>query len=223
MADAASEFFGQANAFDASLGAVVGSAAVELVKADIAAKQANVGLIETLLVGPDGKPRPNVGVDQSFAFADAGDKSAEFKISEPLFLLTDLTSFLPETAEIDISMNLDAQAEDDKSYTASESGSGSGSIGWGPFKVSVHVSASAAEKGSSTRKSDYRSKSSCKLAMGRSGTPEGVQRLNDLLTTLGDIGKALVKAQARDAAQAAAKAAGLVPSSQAPAPAPAGG
>ena len=220
MADAATEFFGQANAFNASMGQVVGSAAVELVKADVMAKQANAGFIETLLVGPDGKPRPNVEVDQEFSFAGADDKKATFKISEPLFVLADLSSFIPQTAEIDISMNIDAQANDASSYKAQEAASGEGSIGWGPFKVSVKVSATASESGSSTRKSDYRSKSSCKLTMGRSGTPEGVQRINDLLTDLGDLAKTIVKAQARDAAQKAAAAAGLVPTGGSPAPQP---
>ena len=210
MADAATEFFGQDNAFNASMGAVVGSAAVELVKADIMAKQANVGLIESLMVLPDGKtPRPNVEVVDRFAFADDGDKEAEFKISEPLFVLTDLTSFLPQTAEIKISMNVDSHAEDQSSYTAQESASGEGSIGWGPFKASVKISATAAEKGSSTRSSDQRSKSSCELTMGRSPTPEGVQRLLDLQNDLGDIAKQMVKQTARNAAQKAAEAKGL--------------
>lgn len=214
MADAATEFFGQANEFNSSLGSYVGSAAVALVKADIQAKQANAGLLESLLVLPDGKtPRPNVKVTQTFTFADGnGDtKDVEFDIDEPVFLLTDLTSFLPQTAEIEMSMNVDAQAEDTSSYSAQESASGEGSVGWGPFKASVKISATAAEKGSSTRKSDYRSKSHCKLTMGRSDTPEGVQRINDLLTDLGDIAKQMTKQRARDAAQKAATDGGLTP------------
>lgn len=213
MADAATEFFGQANAFNSSMGDYAGAAAVDLVKADIQAKQANAGVIESLLVLPDGKtPRPNVQVTQKFSFADGGkDTSAEFDIDEPIFVLTDLTSFLPQTATITLDMNVDAQAEDQSSYAANESGSGQASIGWGPFKASVKISASAAEKGSSTRKSDYRSKSHLELTMGRSPTPEGVERINDLLTDLGDIGKQIVKQRARAAAQKQAEAQNLTP------------
>ena len=222
MSDAATEFFGQANAFDQSLGGMVGSAVVELVKADVLGKQANAGVIETLLVGPDGKPRANVEVTDSFSFGDGkGGEGAKFQISEPVFLVTELSSFLPTAATLDFSMNLDAQANDTKSLDAQESGSGEGSIGWGPFKVSMKISATAAEKESSTRSSDYRSKSSCAVTMGRVAPPEGVQRLNDLLTDLGDLGKRIIKAQARDAAQAAAVAAGLVVAST-PTPTPGG-
>ena len=186
--DAATEFFGQANEFDQSLGAMVGSAVVELVKSDVSGRQANAGVIEALLVGPDGKARANVEVVDSFSFGDGkGGQGASFKVSEPIFLLTELSSFLPQTAQIDFSMNLSASANDAKSYAAQEAGSGEGSIGWGPFKVSVKISASAAEKGSSTRKSDYRSKGSCTVTMGRVPPPEGVARLNDLLTSISAI------------------------------------
>ena len=115
MADAATEFFGQAKDFDMSLGDIAGSLAVSLVKADIQAKQANAGLIETLLVTPDGKPRPNVKAEMDFDFAKGGKSTdeARFTVDEPVFLLTDLTSFLPQTAELEMAMNLDAQAEDD--------------------------------------------------------------------------------------------------------------
>lgn len=214
MADAATEFFGQAKDFDTSLGDVAGALALNLVKADIQAKQANAALIETLLVTPDGKPRPNLKVEMDFDFAKDGKTTdeASFHVDEPVFLLTDLTSFLPQTAELDMSMNIEAQAEDDSSLTAQESGSGEGSVGWGPFKASVKISASAAEKKTSTRKSDYRSKTDFKMTMGRTETPEGVQRLNDLMVDIGDIGKRLVKAKVRDAAQKAAEAQGLLPS-----------
>ena len=140
----------------------------------------------------------------------------------PVFLLTELSSFLPTTAKIAFSMNLNASANDSKSYKAQESASGTGSIGWGPFKVSVHVAATGAERGSSTRKSDQRTKADCEVQMARVNPPEGVNRLNDLLTDLGDLAKTIVKAQARDAAQAAAVAAGLTVGPPAPAPAPGG-
>lgn len=211
MADAASEFFGQANSFDQSVGGFVGSAVVDLVKADVMGRQANVGLIESLLVGPDGKPRPNIEVTDTLVFDSGKDQSVEFDISEPLFVATELSSFLPTAATIDMSMNIDAQASDQSSYKAQESGSGTGSVGWGPFKASVHISATAAESGSSTRKSDYRSKAAVHVEMGRVAAPEGVSRLNDLLTDLGDIAKQFAKAKARDAAQQAAQASGLVP------------
>lgn len=211
MADAATEFFGQANSFNASMGDVVGSAAVALVKADVMAKQANAGFIETLLVGPDGKPRPNVTVTDTFNFG--GKEAVQFEISEPLFVLADLTSFMPQTATISLDMDVSAQANDSSSYKAEMSASGEGSVGWGPFKASVKISATASTSGSKSRSSDYRSKTHCDLTMGRNPEPEGVQRLNDLLTTIGDIAKQMVLAEARDAAQTAAQEKGLVPAS----------
>ena len=63
------------------------------------------------------------------------------------------------------------------------------------------MSASAAEKGSSTRKSDYRSKAEADTEMGRNPPPEGVCRLEDLLTDLGDIAKQQAKQTVRGAAQ----------------------
>ena len=51
--------------------------------------------------------------------------------------------------------------------------------------------------------------------MGRSPTPEGVQRLNDLLTDIGQIGMEMVKAKARIHAQSVAQAQGLVAGSPA--------
>ena len=214
MSNGATEFLGQAQAFDANLGSYVQSVVKSLVLADVAGKEANAGYYESLLVDPKGKPRANVEAEVEF---DIGGQPLKLKISEPVFVLSDLTSFLPQTAEIDFEMNLDAQASDESSYSAQETGGGSGSAGWGPFKISVHMSATAAEKGSSTRKSDYRSKSSCKTVMGRNPAPEGVSRLNDLLTDLGDIAKAKAKQTARDTAQKA------VTSGSGGSPAPASG
>ena len=57
MGDAATEFFGQANEFNSSLGAVMGSWATELVMADVYGKQANMGFLESLLVDPKGNPK----------------------------------------------------------------------------------------------------------------------------------------------------------------------
>lgn len=222
MPDAASEFFGQANAFDQSLGGYVGSAVVDLVKADVLGRQANVGLIESLLVTPDGKPRPNIEVTDTLVFDSGKGDSVEFDISEPLFVATELSSFLPTKATIDMAMNLSAQASDKSSYQAQESASGTGSIGWGPFKASVHISATAAERASSTRVSDYRSKADIHVEMGRVSAPEGVSRLNDLLTDLGDIAKQFAKAKARDAAETAAVKAGLISGGTSPTPPPGG-
>ena len=224
MADAASAFFGQANEFNTSLGSVMGSWAKELVAADVQAKEANLGYFESLLVDPKGNPRPNISAKMVFMFGEGDDGKAEFDINEPLFVMADLTSFMPQTAQLTMSMNVESHATDKSSLEGSQSISGEGSAGWGPFKVSVKVSGSMSERKENTRSSDYRSKTDATLTMGRSPTPEGVQRLNDTLTGLGDIAKTMVSQEVKSKAAAYAKAHGLTAAStDTPAPAPAGG
>ena len=145
MANAATEFFPQYNKFNQGMGSYVGSAAVELVKADVLAKEAGAKFLEGLLVLSDGKtPRPNVVVKDTFSFAKAGkdgeNEEASFTISTPVFTLVDLTSFLPQTAEINMEMNVDSSAEDNKSYEAEEKAEGGASIGVGPFKAHLNIS-----------------------------------------------------------------------------------
>lgn len=214
--NAATEFFGQARDFNLTMGDIVGTAAKQLIKADIDAQQGRMAYYEALLVDGDGKARPPVVLDDDFHFAqkssDGGDLDEEFKykLSRPLFTLADLTTFGLDTADIELMMNIHAMARDTSSYKASQKLTASEAVNWGVFSESSKLTATAAESGSSTRSSDYRSKSLVRAHMKRGSVPEGVARLNDFLNEMGDIEMDIMRRKAANAAQKVAQNSDLV-------------
>ena len=77
------------------------------------------------------------------------------------------------------------------------------------WKEQIDVTATGAEKGSSTRSSDYRTKASVHVEMGRTEAPEGVKRLVDQLSDIGEIAKNITKARLQIEAQKAAAKLGI--------------
>lgn len=224
MADASTQFFPQANNFNASLGQIMGQFGTAMVEMDAKAKQDNANVTLSLVQTPDGKPRPPIDFT-SVVNGDGGKPLISTDISVPLISVVDNTSFLAQSATLQMDMEVSSHAEDNSSLQAEIGAEGTGKIGYGPFSASVKISAKTSVSKESKRSSDYTSKTHAELTFGRQPVPEGLMVILDALTDTVKAGIDIQKAKAADALQKAAESDNLVPSGggSQPAPQPSGG
>ena len=199
-----SDFIPQSQAFNASLGEILGKTAVDLCSADAQARQANSNMIIAMMTTEDGKPRPPVDFI-SQVYMGNGKPPLETKVEVPLVSIVNTDSFLPDTATVTLDMTVSASSEDDAQAQASGGGSGEASVGYGPFKASVKVQASFSSSEQHKRSSDYRSTTHAELCMKRQPPPEGLSRIMDSMMRTVDVGLKIAEQEALDAAEKGAK------------------
>ena len=224
MADASTQFFPQANNFNATVGQVLGQFATAMVEQDARAKQDNVNVTLALVQTADGKPREPIDFT-SVVNGDDGKPLISTAISVPLIAVADNTQFLAQTATMTMDMEVASHAEDNSSLQAEIGAEGTAKVGIGPFSASVKISAKTSVNKESKRSSDYTSKTHAEITFGRQPCPEGLNVILDALTETVKAGIDIQKAKAANALQAAAEADKIVPTGggSTPAPAPAGG
>jgi hypothetical protein len=105
----------------------------------------------------------------------------DMEISVPVLAIVPLPALKVEEAEVTFSMQVNSSTED-TSETESEAGfEGSASYNAGIFKASVKVHGKTSSKSSHTRKSDNSAKYDVHVIARDSGTPEGLNRVLDIL------------------------------------------
>ena len=213
------DFADQQRDFNASLGGVMGGWMLEVAKADLVRQSGWVSAVQQLatpdkdgnipqvtlasgLTGPDGKPIDGAAITFPVVLALLGQQ------------------FAAETADLSMSMNVDATTLDEtkgeQQGTAEASGEGS-ILG---FKVSLKVTASFSESEDRKRTSDMRSVTTASVHMARVPTPEPIQRVLEAFMRIVDVQCKLAEAHIAANGQDQARAQGLLPSDK---PAPSGG
>ena len=202
-------FIGASQNFNASLGEVVGNFATALCQADAEARQANANMIVAMVSTPDGKPRPPI--EFASEVTDGQNVISQSSIAVPLVTIANTDAFLPDTAKLEMDMNVSASNEDTSQLQAQAGGEGKASVGWGPFKAQISVHASMSTSKESKRASDYRSTTHAELTMKRIPPPEGLMRIVDSMVKTVEVGLRIQEQKALDAATAAAGKGGVAP------------
>ena len=204
MADASSEFFGQANSFNATLGKVMGGWMNEISQADLNRQVGWLKAVEALATPDKNGIVPNITLHSGIKGPD-GKAISGADISFPVVLAMLGEQFAGDTATLGMTMNVEASALDEtqgqQSGTATAEGSGS-ILG---FHVGVKVSASFSESEDHKRSSDYRATTTANVTLKRVPTPEPIQRMLQAFMSVVDveceIAKQIVTANATKVAQ----------------------
>ena len=210
------DFDDQKREFDASLGGVMGGWMLEVAKADLVRQEGWVKAVEALATPAKDGTIPTVTLSSGLKGAD-GKPIDGADISFPIVLALMGQQFAAESADLAMSMNVDATTLDETKgqQQGQAEASGSGSILG--FKVAVKVSASFSESEDRKRTSDARSVTTASIHMARVATPEPVQRVLEAYLKIVDTQCKIAEAHITSAASDQARAQGLLPSSK-PAP-----
>lgn len=184
-----------ANNWNNNLGSTIGSFVTAIVQADGDAKDAYTARVLNLLKVPNAEFVADVSL--------VGQKDPlQVRIDTPVISITRVDPILIDTAEIEMEMNVASSVSDESTQDVKASGSGSASVGWGPFKASISVSASMASSASHQRKSDFRSRTQCKVLMSQGETPEGLalimESIHNFVSTATQMNKQIVEASLPD-------------------------
>ena len=180
-----------ANNWNNNLGSTIGSFVTAIVQADGDAKDAYTARVLNLLKVPNAEFVADVSL--------VGQKDPlQVRIDTPVISITRVDPILIDTATIEMEMNVASSVSDESQNDVKAEGSGSASVGWGPFKASISVSASMASSSSHQRKSDFRSRTQCKVEMSQGETPEGLalimESVHSFVNTATQINKQIVEA-----------------------------
>ena len=204
------DFAGREQQFDSSLGSYVGSIMSSLARADIQRQRDWLSAVQTLATPDKDGNMPTLHL--ASGLTDKGGKAiAGADISFPLVLALLGSQFAATEADAAFTMNTSSTSLDDSNVNAKETGEGEAHFGIGGFSVGVKISVTASESSEHKRTSDYRATTSCSLKMGRTPTPEPIQRMEQAFMKLVDvectIATAMIEANGKERAQAA----GLLP------------
>ena len=213
------EYADRERQFDASLGGVMGGWMLEVAKADLVRQQGWLSSIQALTTPDKDGNIPTATLTSGLKGPD-GKALAEADISFPIALALMGEQLAATEADLAMTMNVSASTLDETKGQQSGAASGEGGGSILGFKVSVKVSASFSESEDHKRASDYRATTSAAVKMARVPTPEPIQRILQAYMKLVDVECQLAEANIGNAANAKAKAQGLLP---ADAPAPSGG
>ena len=210
MADAATEFFGEADHFNASLGQVMGGWMNEISTADLNRQVGWLKAVQALATPDKDGKIPEITLHSGIQGPD-GKALAGADVTWPIVLALLGQQFAGATGEFDMSMNVEASALDQVQgqQQGAVTAEGSGSIMG--FHVGVKVSASFSESEDHKRSSDYRATTSAKLTMARVPTPEPVQRMLQAFMSVVDVECEIAKRIITQSATEKAQAAGLLP------------
>ena len=160
--------------YNDNLGQVVGRYATAIVEADSEAKDAHARRVLALAKAPNAEFSAKTSL---IGFEEA----LETKISVPAMAVTDVRPIVVEEATLELDMTVSASQESESRLDSKTSASGSAKVGWGPFSVSMKMSADVSVGKTNKRKSDYRSHTNAKLTMRQGEVPEGLSLIMDSL------------------------------------------
>ena len=177
---------GQLPASVPTVGAFLSGATLAVVEADSMAKDAAVNRIRSLLTPDKNGNLPSVQYGYDFNIPGSllddkgGGKDVDFqtRIQVPAVIFEPDRAVGVQSAEIDWNMTIHSTAVDESDIQAQESGSGEGSVGWGPFKATVKISASASESETKKRTTDDTATMSAKVVMAQMPVSEGCAMVN---------------------------------------------
>jgi len=99
----------------------------------------------------------------------------------PVLAIVNVPSLMVD--QVDISFDMEVRSSESSSETEDKSfaSKGSASLGWGFFKASVEMSGSVASHKENTRRSDNSAKYHVSVHASQAGTPEGLNRVLDII------------------------------------------
>ena len=168
-----SEYAGREQAFNKSLGGILGGLAVSLVEADNIAIDKQIERTGHLLNGEI----PNLLCDTTVTIAGLSEP-LKTSMSIPPALIAPNSSLRITSAKASMDMTTSAHTEDTRKLDVG--GSAEGKVGYGPFslKIKADISVSAEKK----RSSDYTSTTHAEITMAPTPFSEGLQKVIDAIT-----------------------------------------
>lgn len=204
------EYADREQSYNASLGKVMGGWMGEVSQADINRQLGWLKIVQGLATPDKNGNVPTIDIHSGLKGED-GKAIAGADISFPVVLAVLGEQFAPDTAELDMTMNVSASTEDDTSGEQQGSAEAEGSGSVLGFHVGVKVQASFSEKEDHKRASDYRATTSATITMKRVSTPEPIQRMLQAFMGVVDVECEIAKQLVINNAQAVAKSKGLNP------------
>ena len=195
---ATDRFAGREAAYNDNLGQVIGRFCTAIVEADSAAKDAHTRRVLGLVKAG------NVEFVAQTSLIGS-DTPMQTRVSVPVMSVTDMKPAEIKEATLDLDMTVSMSDVDTYHDSFKAGGKGTGKVGWGPFSVSIQVSAQMSSGKEQKRSSDYRSHTHAHVEMGQGDTPEGLSLIIDALNqntskTL-ELNQAIVQARMSQIAQ----------------------